>query len=173
MTPNGPQIRYIVRAGRSDDVTGVDTLLARAFPRLLKSDYPPSVMVTAVPLISRAQPALVTCGTYYVAETEDGAILGCGGWTLRNPATGRSGGRTGSIRHFATDPDHTRQGIAAALMARVILDATDAGMTGLDCLSTRTAVPFYAAQGFDVRGEAEIALSDGIAFPVILMYRPI
>ena len=47
-------IAYTVRAGRADDVGPVDALLQRAYPRLLRKDYKPSVLVTAIPLISRA-----------------------------------------------------------------------------------------------------------------------
>jgi hypothetical protein len=62
--------------------------LARAYPRLLKADYPPSALVLALPLISRAQPQLVTCGTYYLVQDGDD-LLGAGGWTANPP-----GGRT-------------------------------------------------------------------------------
>jgi len=54
-----------IRATTKADIPAVDALLARAYPVLLKPDYPASVLVTALPLISRAQPGLVTCGTYY------------------------------------------------------------------------------------------------------------
>ena len=47
-----------VRPAERSDMAAVDALLARSYPRLLKPDYPPSVLVTALPLISRAQPAL-------------------------------------------------------------------------------------------------------------------
>lgn len=60
---------FIVRSAAKGDIAAVDALLARTYPRLLKPDYPPSVLVTALPLISRAQPALVTSGTYYVAAS--------------------------------------------------------------------------------------------------------
>jgi hypothetical protein len=55
---------FQIRATTKWDVAAVDVLLARAYPRLLKSDYPPSTLIMALPLISRAQPALVAFGTY-------------------------------------------------------------------------------------------------------------
>ncbi|NNU81412.1 GNAT family N-acetyltransferase [Halovulum dunhuangense] len=162
---------YFIRPGRPDDVPGVDSLLARSYPRLLKADYAPSALVMAIPLIARAQPALVACGTYYVAELADGTIIGAGGWTRHNPATGRAEDSLASIRHFATDPDLVRRGIGRALMNRCLREARAAGMTGMLCYSTRTAVPFYASQGFVPLADVEIELQPGIRFPAVRMER--
>lgn len=156
----------LVRPGRRSDVPAVDALLARSYPQLLKADYPPSVLVTAVPLISRAQPDLVACGTYYVAETEDGRIVGAGGWT---PSRARA--RSGGIRHFVTDPGFTRRGVGSALMVRCLRDAARAGLRQMRCEATRTAVPFYRAHGFEVTGEIAVELRPGVVFPAIAMLR--
>ena len=43
-------LRLSIRA----DLAAVDALLAHSYPRLLAADYPPSVLVTALPIISRA-----------------------------------------------------------------------------------------------------------------------
>ena len=48
------------RIAGSGDLAGVDALLARAYPRLLKPDYPASVLVMALPIISRARPEQFT-----------------------------------------------------------------------------------------------------------------
>ena len=157
-----------LRLAGPGDLAAVDRLLSRSYPALLRADYPPSVLVTAVPLIARAQPALLASGSYFLAE-RGGAVLAAGGWTKGAPG-GRPGSRgTGHVRHVATDPDHLRQGIGRALMETVMEHARGAGMARLECLSTRTAVPFYAALGFEARGEVEIALRPGIGFPAVAM----
>ena len=69
---------FQIRPAASADITSVDALLARSYPRLLKHDYAPSVLVLALPKISRAQPAIVTCGTYYLVEDLHGRLLGAG-----------------------------------------------------------------------------------------------
>ncbi|QHQ33990.1 GNAT family N-acetyltransferase [Algicella marina] len=164
---------YFIRASRSDDMGAVDLLLSRSYPRLLKADYPPSVLVTAIPLISRAQPELLRSGTYYVAEAADGGIWGAGGWSLAPPGGTAQRGVAGHIRHFATDPVHVRKGVAAAVMHRVLLDARAAGLTALECFSTRTAVAFYAAQGFEVEAGVELRLGNAVVFPAVRMSRAI
>ena len=70
---------------------------------------------------------------------------------------------------MATDPDVTRQGIGRKLMREAVADASRAGVLRLECLSTRTAVPFYMALGFRVVGPTEVPLQPGIVFPAVRM----
>lgn len=151
------------------DLSAVDALLARSYPRLLAADYPPSTLVMAVPRISRARPELLASGTYFLAEDPEGRVLAVGGWTRGAPARLSTVEDTGHVRHVATDPDVLRRGVGRALMARVMQDARGAGMQWLNCLSTRTAVPFYAALGFRPLHETEVTLAPGIVFPVLRM----
>jgi GNAT superfamily N-acetyltransferase len=162
-----------VRPATIADIAAVDALLARSYPRLLRSDYPPSVIVTAVPLIARAKPELLASGTYFVAEDSDGTILGAGGWTARGPQ-GEQGARLGHVRHVVTDDRALRRGVGRAILSRTLEQARTAGVTSLACLSTRTAVPFYTALGFRPSApgtEVLIPLAPGIAFPAIAMIR--
>ena len=48
-----------IRTARPDDLAALDALLAASYPRQLREDDPPSVMVTALPLIAPAQPGLL------------------------------------------------------------------------------------------------------------------
>ncbi len=151
------------------DLSAVDALLARSYPRLLAADYPPSVMVLALPIISRARPELLTSGRYFLAEGQEGRIVGAGGWSTGSPSDGREEQATGHVRHVATDPDCLRQGVGRALMGAVMADAWAAGMRWLDCLSTRTAVPFYATLGFQILHQQDVTLRPGIVFPAVRM----
>lgn len=159
-----------LRAAEPTDMDALDALFGRSYPVLLKPDYAPSVLVTAVPLISKAQPALIATGTFFVAcNGED--IVGAGGWTMQAPG-GRPGTRgIGHIRHVVTDHTRTRQGIARRLMEHIVLHAHASGMTQLHCQSTRTAVPFYEAMGFVQQSEIEVPLRPGISFPAVFMMK--
>lgn len=160
-----------IRPGTAADVAPLDALLARSYPRLLAADYPPSVLVTAIPKISRAQPALITSGTYFVALRGD-ALVGGGGWTRDVPGGGGKAFKgIGHIRHFATDVGAVRCGIGRALMERVLETATAAGVQRLECMSTRTAVAFYQSVGFTLLGEVDVMLDAGISFPALRMTR--
>lgn len=155
-----------LRCATGRDFDAIDAMLARSYHKLLKNDYAPSVMVTAVPLISRANPALVRSGTYYVAETSDGQIIGAGGWTLSSQS--RS---VAEVRHLVVDWRHQRQGIGRRLMMGVFAEAQLQGVRRIEARATRTAVSFYEAMGFDSLGQIIVPLRPGIDFPAIAMRR--
>jgi len=154
---------FIVRPSVKTDLPAVDALLARSYPKLLKADYPPSVLVTALPIISRARPELIGCGTYYVAE-EAGQILGAGGWTWDRMRADK-----GHIRHVVSDDRALRRGVGRAILDLAIETARQSGMVELECASTLTAVPFYEAMGFDREEPLVIDLAPGIQFPAVRM----
>ena len=165
-------MEVLVRQAETGDIPQIDALMARAFPRLLKADYPPSTLVLAVPRMAKAQPRLIASGTYFVAQDPSGRLLGSGGWTA-SPPHGQGDPQAAHVRHFATDPDCARQGVGRAILSHALADATMRGMQRMDCFSTRTAEKFYAAMGFRRmrEEEVEIQLKDAVVFPAIAMSR--
>lgn len=161
----------LIRRAVPDDLAAVDALISASYPRLLAADYPPSVRVTALPLIARANPALLASGRYFLAADADGALRAAGGWSRAAPAGAHAAEGLGHVRHVVTDHRHVRRGIGRALMLRVMEDARAAGVQRLECLATRTAVPFYAALGFAPGGPVTVTLRPGIAFPAVRMQR--
>ncbi|MDU9006343.1 GNAT family N-acetyltransferase [Sedimentitalea todarodis] len=159
-----PSTEISLRTSTIADLAVVDALLSRAYPKLLKAHYPPSVLVTALPLISRAQPVLLQSGTYYVAEVEGHGIVGAGGWTRD-----RGSRHLGHIRHVVSDDRFQRRGIARALIRHTLNAAQAQAITEMECWSTLTAEPFYAALGFVSEGPMEITLRPGIGFPSVRM----
>ena len=154
-----------IRTATPADTGAVDALLQRSYPRLLKADYAPSVLVAAIPDISRAQPALMASGTYYLAM-EEGAVLGAGGFTASVQRRG-----WGNVRHVVTDDRHLRRGIGRALMTHSFARARLAGLEALECWATLTAVPFYEALGFEMVEPMVVQLKGAIDFPAVRMQR--
>ncbi len=160
-----------IRPTSAADLPAIDALLGKSYPVLLKPDYPPSVLVTCLPLISRARPDLLRSGTYYMVEASDGTALAAGGWTHGAPQGGVGPRDVGHIRHVVTHPDATRRGLGRAVMERSFAAARISGVRWMLCQSTRTAEPFYASMGFQRRGEITIMLRPGIGFPAVEMIR--
>ncbi|MEM9710546.1 MAG: GNAT family N-acetyltransferase [Pseudomonadota bacterium] len=152
-----------IRVARLSDLAAVDRLFSVSYPALLKADYAPSVYVTALPIISRAQPRLLASGSYYLAMDNE-EVVGAGGWT-------RSGPRTADVRHLVSDLRRQRQGIGRALMEEIFTTARASGIRRLKCQATFTAVPFYKAMGFTSEGAVTIPLRPGITFPAMAMER--
>ncbi|MEJ6391299.1 GNAT family N-acetyltransferase [Gymnodinialimonas ulvae] len=161
----------VIRATSAGDLPAIDALLAASYPVLLKPDYKPSTLVTCLPLITRARPDLLRCGSYYMAEGDDGRALAAGGWTHGAPQGGVGPRDVGHIRHVVTRPDATRRGLARAILQRSFAAARASGVRWMMCQSTRTAEPFYTALGFQRRGEIDILLRPGISFPAVEMIR--
>ena len=154
-----------IRPATTRDTAAVDALLQRTYPRLLKADYPPSVLVAAIPAMTRARPELMASGTYYLAE-ENGAVLGAGGWTRDRKRRG-----WGDVRHVVTDDRELRRGIGRALMEHSFTEAKAAGLGAFECWATLTAVPFYEAVGFRQIGPMVVQLQGAIDFPAMRMER--
>lgn len=160
-----------VRPAGPKDIPALDTMLFRAFDTLLRADYPADVLDRAVMMMGRARVDLVVSGGYFVATDDKGRVLGAGGWSAVPPHGGDQEAHVGNVRHFGVDPDAARQGVASAVMERVIRDAVAHGVKQLDCLSTRSAVGFYKSMGFEAIGEAEVMLARDLVFPVVRMRR--
>jgi GNAT superfamily N-acetyltransferase len=146
-------------------------LLAASYSSLLSASYSSDLLRRALPYLAIANPKLLACGTYYVAECASGDLVGCGGWTMEQPGSGQIIEREAHLRHFAIDPGWVRRGIGASLLDRSCGDARSHGVRKLYCLSTLNAEPFYRAGGFEAIGPIGVEVGPNLTFPGILMTR--
>ena len=135
----------------------------------MRGAYRDSVLTAALPAMTIAQPSLLQSGTYYLAETIGGILVGCGGWSMERPGSGEVLAGLAHIRHFCVHPEWTRQGVGRALYTRCRDDAKNFGVTVFECCSSINGESFYAALGFErdriVAGE----LPGGMALPSVRM----
>lgn len=164
---------HAIRIAEPADAEAVTALLEKSYPALLAGAYDAALLQQVLPLMTRANPELLSSGSYYVAVGDDGMIVGAGGWTRHSPTGQGENGTNGNIRHFGTDPDHARKGIGRALIARCVEDARDAGLTELNCYSTLNGKVFYASCGFHTVEPFEIAFPGGLVFPSVRMVKPL
>lgn len=158
-----------LRTTTLDDQAIVENILAASYGTLMKGFYSQDVLASAVPFMSKAQPALLTSGTYYLAGI-NGQTGACGGWTKAVPGgEGAEDPAVAHVRHVATHPDHLRKGLARALMAHCFKEAKLAGATRFSCFSSLSAVEFYQSIGFRPIAEKSVAFKTGIQFPMMEM----
>jgi GNAT superfamily N-acetyltransferase len=160
---------YRVRASTLADASGVSEILAASYATLLAAHYAPDVLARALPFMNTANPKLLACGTYYVAETGLGTLIGCGGWTHQPPGSRNVVPGEAHVRHFGTHPDWTRRGVARAIMDRCRAEARLQGVTRLQCYATLQAERFYNELGFVTIGPLQVRLRDEVDLPSIRM----
>lgn len=158
-----------VRPATSGDAAAVQHVLMASYPALMAQAYDSEILRRALPLITRANNTLLACGTYYVAETERHAIIGCGGWTREEPGSAVMVPGLAHVRHFAVDPAWAGRGVGRALFERCEIDARSHGIRLFKCFASLNAVEFYRTLGFEVQGLIEVAMGQSISFPSMLM----
>jgi len=162
----------ILRVARPEDHAAVSDLLSRSYSILMAPAYPADLLALALPVITKANPALLASGRYAVVETGDGMLVGCGGWSRERPGSGEITPGLAHIRHFAIDPARLRCGLGRRLYDWCEHAARGEDMKAFECHSSLNAEPFYRALGFARVGTLNIDFGP-CALPAILMTRRI
>jgi len=160
---------YAIRVAGPSDAAAVSDLLRATYPVLMREAYAPVVLARALPLMTVANAGLLAGGTFYVAETADGAIVGCGGWSHERPGTGERVPGLAHIRHFATHPDWARRGVGGGLLDVCVDEARAAGNRRLECYASLNAEAFYASMGFRTIEQVDVRMTEDVVFPSLLM----
>jgi len=160
---------FTFRTACADDSDAVRSLLDASYPTLFRPWYNEDALAATLPLMTKANPRLLASDSYFVAETAEQDIVGCGGWSHERPGSGALEDGLGHVRHFATHPDWIRKGIGRALLAHSIETARAEGITRLECNSSLAAEEFYRALGFETIGPVDVDMGRGVRFPGIIM----
>lgn len=160
---------FEIRAALPRDAAAIDALLAACYPRLMAGAYDADLLTRVLPVMTRSNPALLSSGSYYLAETASRDVIGCGGWSFVHPGKGDLVEGLAHIRHFATHPDRIRLGIGRALFERCHRDAKAAGVARFQVYSSLNAEAFYCAVGFRPLRPVEVEMQPGLKLPTIFM----
>jgi GNAT superfamily N-acetyltransferase len=152
-------VAIVLRKATRDDISRLETLIARSARGLSADDYRPSQIEGALRGAFGVDTQLLADQTYFVAE-EDGRFVGCGGWSFRSTLFGGDA-RTGrdssmldprtqpaKIRAFFVDPTDARRGIGTLLLERCEKEARDRGFSQVELMATLPGVRLYAARGY-------------------------
>jgi GNAT superfamily N-acetyltransferase len=148
-----------LRKATLDDVPALQSLIARSARGLSTAEYRPAQVEGALRGAFGVDTQLLSDETYFAAE-ENGAIVGCGGWSFRSTLFGSDarGGRDASlldpksqaakIRAFFVDPAQARRGIGTLLLERCEREARIHGFSEVELMATLPGVKLYAARGY-------------------------
>jgi GNAT superfamily N-acetyltransferase len=117
------------RIATVSDENRVSELLLASYTELMARDYEPGVLAASLPKMVRANTSLLGSGTFYIVDGPNSTAIGCGGWTLAAPGSGMETAGVANLRHFATHPGFTRQGIGRLIFSRCVEAARLAGVT--------------------------------------------
>lgn len=162
-----------LRVATLEDSDAVASVLDPSYTQLMATAYPPDLLARTLPAITRANPALLSSGYYYLVEAESGEPAGCGGWSPDPPGRRDQDSERAHIRHFATHPAWTRRGVGRLLYERCAADARAAGFTLFEAWASLNGEGFYASLGFRRLEQIETPMPSGVRFPAIRMVRAI
>ena len=83
----GNRADITVRGASPQDAEAVSALLEASYSSLMALGYEPTLFARALPLLTKANPMLLSSCTWYVVEALDAEdrLVGCGGWARQRP----------------------------------------------------------------------------------------
>jgi N-acetylglutamate synthase-like GNAT family acetyltransferase len=175
----------MIRSAGPADIDALRQLIERSARTVGVERYTAEQMETALRGAFGVDSQLITDGTYFLVEFDDGMTVACGGWSWRRTLFGgdkrvdREVGtldpRTDAakIRAFFVDPQHLRQGIASSLLARCEAEARAAGFLKLELMGTLTGEAFYTARGYVRTASVSYEAEPGVFIPFVAMSKEI
>jgi GNAT superfamily N-acetyltransferase len=174
---------FVIRRAGMGDVAGLRELIEASVRGLGSDDYTGAEIEGALGQALGLDTQLIEDGTYFVAETIDGVMVGCGGWSWREKLCGSDGldaasscgGRvaegTAKIRAIFVHPAWARRGVGSLILKRVEGEAEGAGFRRLEMGSTLTGVGLYQLRGYRETERMGIALPNGETLAVVRMVK--
>lgn len=162
---------FKIRVASLEDKESVTLLLKDSYHKLMSSRYSVESLSTVLPVITQANPSLLLSGTFYLAETTNKLIIGCGGWTKEKPGSEEIKQGIGHIRHFATHPEWIGKSVGKTIYARCEQEAKIAKIHCLECYSSLNAEGFYAALGFKALKNIDVTLGNNQKIATVWMRR--
>lgn len=166
-------LTIIIRPATPEDASAVEAVSKASYGHHFPAVYDAEVLRSVLPVITKASPTLLHSGHFFVAETAEGEVVGCGGWSEERPGTRETDGETGHLRHFAVAPSAGSAGVGRQIFETCRQQVQDAGLSRLEVWSSLNAARFYARMGFAETGPRTVMIAGTLPFPSIEMHRNI
>ena len=168
---NAAPTQWILRPSTMDDADAINLLFSISWNHLLVDHYGQELVDKTLPALEHVRAKnLLSCGTYYIVQhptTQE--IVGAGGWTWEHPI--ETGTDYAHIRHVASHPKFTRQGIGRAIWnhcwKQIVQESR--GTPHTEVLSTIPARSFYERLGFQAQKEMGVPLDDDASSSTVTM----
>lgn len=165
---------YTIRKATIDDRAEIEKLIAVSVKGLSRDDYSERQIELSIQTVFGVDTELIRDETYFVAESADGAIVGCGGWSKRKTLYGASRYESSrnseelnpnidaaKIRAFFIHPEWARKGIGTAILDACEQEAKSFGFQTAEMMSTLPGIKLYSIRGYGGTERAEIPVGQG------------
>ena len=174
------RVSFSLRKATLGDRPAIEQLIKASARGLSRAEYSDQQIEGAIRTVFGVDSSLIEDGTYFVAET-NGELVGCGGWSKRRTLFGGDqyttrdaseldpGTEPAKIRAFFVHPEHSRKGVARAILAACEDEARAAGFQALELMATLPGIKFYEAAGYQGTESVELSVGDNISIGLVPM----
>lgn len=173
---------FKLRKAKPDDQAEIADLIAESVKGLSREGYTARQIELSIKSVFGVDVDLIADGTYFVAESADGKIVGCGGWSKRKTLYGASRyaesrdanlldpkSDAAKIRAFFIHPDFARKGIGTAILDACEREAKARGFQSAEMMATLPGVKLYARRGYAGDEQVEIPVGENLAIICLRM----
>lgn len=166
-------MNFIIRKATLDDHSAITELIAESVRGLSSDDYNNRQIELSIQTVFGVDTELIEDQTYFVAESEDGKIVGCGGWSKRKTLYGASNYEqsrnsellnpetdAAKIRAFFIHPRFARKGIGTAILDICEAEAKAHGFKSAEMMATLPGVKLYQVRGYEGDEEEKVSIGE-------------
>ncbi len=175
-------MNFKIRKATIGDQAEIENLIAESVKGLSKDDYSARQIELSIKSVFGVDTDLIRDETYFVAESSNGEIVGCGGWSKRKTLYGASRYESSrdsneldpqrdaaKIRAFFIHPAWARKGIGKAILQVCETEAKLFGFTSAEMMSTLPGVEFYVVCGYAGDESVAVPVGEGVEIECVRM----
>lgn len=174
---------FIIRPATREDMDSIEKLMKKSMRILGQGHYTKEQILSSCTHVCIPDEQVIDDGTYYLAETDDKVIIGCGGWSYRKtlfagPKSKESKDSSldpstdpARIRAMFTDPNHSGKGVGSCILETSENAAKEYGFKKGVLGSTLSGLNFYKSKGWESVKKEESTLADGVKITVVHMLK--
>jgi GNAT superfamily N-acetyltransferase len=166
---------FTIRKATFGDQAAIEKLIAESVRGLSADDYNERQIELSIKTVFGVDTELIADKTYFVAETENCEMAGCGGWSKRKTLYGASvyslsrdsellnpERDAAKIRAFFINPEFARQGIGTMILEACEREAKAHGFKSAEMMATLPGVKLYAMRGYEGSEEVKVPIGENI-----------
>ena len=164
---------FVIRKAIFEDQSEIEKLIAESVRGLSRDDYNDQQIELSIKSVFGVDQELIADQTYFVVESEDGRIIGCGGWSKRKTLYGASNYQqsrdsnllnpeidSAKIRAFFIHPDFARKGIGTAILEACEAEAKSFGFNSAEMMATLPGVKLYGVRGYEGDEQVKVPIGE-------------